>query len=275
MIDKKAKKILFDYYWSSGWKNQADRTIETNDLEHARANGFWFDPLTVTHNELVDWLIDLREELRPEDVGNAFLASLSTRRLDIRSALASYAYAKHFPAHKFPGTLSSLFSQEDEFCRVCGEYNIEKCRQDLNVLNFERHKWGGVRHAQPLYAWFDLERFKELPAIEPSDADLALMRQIIEIASSLRSDARPIVLAKALSGIIKSNDAERRTMIEILSISGVLQPKNEGGYFGAYTAYSDRRQTNEHTNDWSYPAIWWRGADGVNMSAVAYYFPDI
>jgi hypothetical protein len=73
--------------------------------------------------------------LSPAEVGEAFLASLSSGRLDLRSALGSFAVARYLPEHRFSGP---------GWCQVCHIY-VERDgtgdSQDLNVLNFERFKW--------------------------------------------------------------------------------------------------------------------------------------
>ena len=97
--DKKALQILLDTYWSPrGWKR--DKTIDAADFEHARQAGYMFDPITVTHDDIVGRLLAIRNRVSMEQVTDAFLASLSTRRLELRSALGSFSFAAHFPDHR-------------------------------------------------------------------------------------------------------------------------------------------------------------------------------
>ncbi len=276
MIDKRAKRILFDYFWKDGWREEGSSKPEAADIEYARSKGFWFDPVTVTHDQLVQDLKGLTGSLSAKTVGDAFLASLTSRRLDLRSALGSFAFAYSLPRHDISNSPCSVAKSGAVRCHICGHYTAPKPEpEDLNVLNFERHKWGGVRHGRLLYAWFDLSRFNSLGRIAPTEEDRAIMQNILEAAANLPDKARPIELAKSLSGLFKSNNAERRVLIEILSICGVLQPRNESGYFGEFTFEVDQRQPDEHKNDWNYPAVWWRGSDGVNATAVAHYFPEL
>ncbi len=52
-MDKKAKDILFDTYWTSnGWKNEENFKTESNDLEYAKVKGVMFDTLRVTNSEI-------------------------------------------------------------------------------------------------------------------------------------------------------------------------------------------------------------------------------
>jgi hypothetical protein len=146
----------------------------------------------------------------------------------------------------------------------------------LNVLNFERHKWGGVRRDDPVYSWFDLSLFRQETLLPQStSADRQTMRQILETARSMQPSATAGGLEKALAGTFTSSKAERRVLIEILAVCGVLQPMSKKGYFGEFTLSCEREHTGQHFNDWGYPAMWWRGSDGVNEAALAAYFPDL
>ena len=276
MIDQKALKILHDTYWDrkSGWKRT--RATPPEDFEYAKSKGAMFDPIAFSHDILVAELVAMRDQIAVKTVADAFIASLTTRRLDLRSALGSFAFASYFPVHALASSPRYRVQSGAERCEICGFYSFSPAEaQDLNVLNFERHKWGGVRNDDLVYAWFDLSEFNKSDPVEPTESDMSILRKILSIAAGLPSDARPGVLAKSISGLLKSNEAERRKLIEILSLCGVLQPSDHSGYFSEFTWSADRTHTSEHRNDWGYPARWWRGADGVNAAAVHAYFPNL
>src|SRR4051794_31777698 len=102
-MDQKALKILFSTYWTSaGWKaNTARSNIAPEDLAYAINAGYMFLPEQVTHDDVVRRVIAIRKTVTMHDASRAFLASLSTRRLDLRSALGTFAVARHFPAHTY------------------------------------------------------------------------------------------------------------------------------------------------------------------------------
>ncbi len=276
VFDKKARKILLDAHWRSGWLEAQTPGANADDVSYAKSKGYWFDNLITNHDDLALDLIRAKDEVTAKEVGDAFLASLSSRRLELRSALGSFAFAKHFPDHKLASSESCKVSSGATLCQVCGYFDFDEPQaEDLNILNFERHKWGGVRHDDVTYAWFDLSQFRREMQIQPTKEDADILRTILRISASLPDDARPSVLAKELGGVLKSNSAERRVLIEVLSMAGILHPRNRPGYFCEFTPAFQREHTGEHYNDWSYPAIWWRGSDGVNASAVATFFPDI
>jgi hypothetical protein len=269
-VDKRAFRILSDTYWSSaGWKEKP--TVPAADLAYAKSAGVMFDPIQVTHDQAADWAFLSRRRVSREGVVRGFLASLSSRRLELRSALGSFAVLRNFPSHKW-----SRSEQAERQCPACGVYDRTNGHsEDLNVLNFERFKWGGVRHEDPLYAAFDLELFHQMDVPQPTDGDFAILRQTIEIASSIPKTTRLAELAKALAPIVPSNNAERRTLIGILGLCGILQDPRKPGYYEGFPPYASRERTPWYKDDWPYPVQWWNGAHGVNRKVFEDWFPMI
>jgi hypothetical protein len=235
-----------------------------------------FDPVTVTHDDIVARLLTVRNRVSIEQVTDAFLASLSTRRLELRSALGSFSFAANFPDHRLLDQARGPLPSGRLQCRLCGLYGHSIAEQeDLNVLSFERWKWGGVRHVNPLYCWFDLTQFEKAKLAAPTQEDYSILARIVEIASGLSPKAKPNELEKRISKVIKSNGSERRVLIEILGHCGVLKPAGRCGFLQAFTSDELRDRPSDHTNDWQYPVIWWRGADGIDRDALNHLFPKI
>lgn len=263
MPDRRALKILFDTYWSpKGWKQEY--AISPEDFAYARAAGLMFDPAVITHESASARIRKVVRTLDPVRVGNAFLASLSTRRLELRSALGSYAIARHFPEHGY--------HELSHDCFICGWQRDLFPLVDLSVLSFERHKWGGVRHEQPEYIAFDLEQFALLPPVEPTGEDLEIMRSILSFARSSAPDGHVSDLEKRMMGAFKSNQAERKILLQILGYCGILQRDDYPGYFESFVYYDDRKTRPSY---WNYPVCWWRGMDGVCEKALKFYFPQL
>ncbi|HLG80257.1 MAG TPA: hypothetical protein VKY22_04515 [Bradyrhizobium sp.] len=275
MSGDKALQILLDTYWSpKGWKR--DNTISSADFEFARWAGYMFDPVIVTHDDIVARLLTIRNRVSIEQITDAFLASLSTRRLELRSALGSFSFAAHFPDHRLAEQARGQMPSGRLHCRLCGLYGHSAAEQeDLNVLSFERWKWGGVRHLDPLYCWFDLTQFEKASLVAPTQEDYSILARIVEIASSLPPQAKPNELEKRISKVVKSNGSERRVLIEILGYCGVLKPAGRFGFLQAFASNEHRDRPPDHTNDWKYPVIWWQGADGVDRDALNRLFPKI
>lgn len=264
--DKRALKILFDTYWSSkGWKRVPDTPLA--DLDYANEAGMMFPARRLSHNDAVQRVAELRALIQPLQVGAAFIASLSGNQLAQRSALGSYSVALNMPTHSFttrPGWNS--FS-----CSICGAYEL-KGEHDLNVLNFERHKWGGVRHADPYYIAFDLDRFISEPNDAPSELDKNLLNEVFEAVASLQADAKRSDLLQAVKPIVPGNESQRRAFIGILGFAGVISVPSHSGFLKEYTDFKDRRDTPWVKDDWPYPIRWWRGGDGIDRDAVDFWF---
>lgn len=87
MVDKKALKILFKRFWSSdGW---TDTYLTKKELDYAKAAGVMFEQRKLSHDKVIQQINTVISYLSLEDIASQFAASLSSRRLDLRSALAA------------------------------------------------------------------------------------------------------------------------------------------------------------------------------------------
>ncbi|MCM1026745.1 MAG: hypothetical protein NC432_09930 [Roseburia sp.] len=272
-MDKKAKKILFDTYWSGkGWRERAERYTSPEDFEYAKEKGVMFEPITISHDECVKRIVKLAETVTMDRVAKGFLCSLSTRRLDWRSAAGSYCIAGLFTEHEYAPVESGRFYEGNvpvhisHTCGICknlkygviGRENYKK--EDLNILNFERIKWGGVRRGDLLYTLFDLEQFTKEEIPEPVNDDIEIFKEILKTVESCNPGDYPGALRNRLANVslLKANKAERNVIIEILACIGVLTPKSR-----------NRPESSKH--DWTY-ATYWRGEDGYDKDIVEMYF---
>ena len=268
-IDNRALKILFASYWSSsGWKRQFDTAPA--DLAYAKAAGLMFDPVTISHQEAVEWATRSRDTVWKEQVVNFFLASLTSRRLDLRSALGSFAVSRNLRAHVW-----DRFNSPTHCCPVCGMYERLEKPEDLNVLNFERFKWGGVRHDNPIYIALDLQQVAKQPAPNPSSDDTRIMAAILNAARTMQGNSRLSDLVKKLASILPSNVPERRSLIGILGYCGILVDPSRESFFDSFPHFYARKDTSWQKDDWPYPVRWWQGSFGVAEKAAAYWFPSL
>ena len=267
-MDQKALKVLFSTYWSSaGWKPEKDRITTPADYLYARSAGVMFDPIRLSHEEIVRHAMDVRASIHAEAVADAFLASLSTRRLELRSALGSYAVLRHFPAHHH--------ETRRKKCQVCGEYHSPDEDEDLNILNFERYKWGGVRHSGPFYAAFDLEQFSKMARPRSGPEDLAIFREILASVEAVPSKTTAPKLEKYLPSSLKSNKNERDVLISILGFCGILRTPGHPSYTHEFVPSHKRLLPAHHFVDMPYPSCWWKGSDGMDRDALRSFFPSI
>jgi hypothetical protein len=205
--------------------------------------------------------------------------SLSTRQLQYRSALGSYYYALAIPEHE---------SETEDHCNFCdfkrmllppseqtqpgvpewlrvSYFGREIECSGYNVFNFERYKWGGVRHTQLEYALFDLEQFLLLPNVIPSEEDRDILRNILHTMEELFPNQKVSAYQKLITKkrILKSNAAEISILLNILGICGILSTHENPCYCERFVDRWDRVPI-EHNSNYDYPVNRWRKWDGVN-----------
>lgn len=269
MSDERAVKLLMKACWSSsGWKSRLD--LKPDELAYLRSVGFASDPRQLTHDQCVSWALGVLKQTSVERVRNAFVASLTSRRLEYRSALGSFAYLHRMPDHRFERTPGL----RPDLCSTCGLG--PKCsltQKDTVILNFERYKWGGVRHDDLDFMAFDLEMFARLPEVSPSAEDWQALRSILKAATDPVTGKSVGALKKAVRTLIKSNDAEADTLCHILSYAGLLAVDDHRGFDGQFIPFADRAD-NRPDSDQRYPLNCWKGP-GIQPSAVRYWFPEL
>jgi hypothetical protein len=241
-MDKKAKSILFKTYWSSkGWKSE--KITDPVDFEYAKSKGIMFDSVSFSINEVKTNLEILLKQIDKKKITNGFLSSLTNKRLDWRSAIASYVNAK------------LVLENKREFYRI---NNLDYENEDLNVLNFERIKWSGVRHSDLLYNYLDLKLFDQEIISKPTDLDIQVFRDILNCINDSKTGDYPGKLRDRLKDVMKGSKDQRHTIMEILGCCDILEPKSY-----------DRPTTGRH--DWAF-VEYWRGEDKYNESIVNDYF---
>jgi len=263
-MDREAKQILFKTYWSSsGWTENRD--INKEDFEYAKSKGLMFDPLQIDHENLCKSISEKINRIDKERIINGFVVSLSTRNLQFRSFLSSYAIARVIENHQYK-------SATNRFCAICGVYGKEIQTIDLNVLNFEKLKWGGVRLMHLEYVNFDLSQIEKVEFPRPNKDNLTLLKQLKELILCSENEDRPRQLEKRLAKLIKSNASEREVILNIFGICGILETENQKGFFENNIPMNERELRPVSKTDWSYPVDWWQGKFGINEKVWKYYF---
>lgn len=259
---KDGKKILFDQFWGAGrWKDFTKLNISEEDYEIAKQQGFMFDyPKSITHEEYLEQIRDVVGKISKESVANAFLYSLSTRKLEYRSVLGSYWYAISIPEHIY---------EKEYICPICQWFqwetnpNKEEIIDGYNSYNFERYKWGGIRYNAHSYALFDLEQFLKLEKHEHTEEDEKILHDILACVYELSPKNKAGALRDLISKkkIFKTNKQEISTILDALGVCGILSSKEFPCYYDDF--YHDR-DCEELTNDFLYPTNRWRASDGIN-----------
>lgn len=260
-------KILLDTFWSpSGWKPEPLRTLLPEDFAYAKSMGMMFDPVRLDHHQALNDLAGVIRKSDRRTVVDAFLASLSTRRLDWRSALGSYAVFQHLPLH--------MPADTNGRCGTCGLY-LDSIEEDLNLINFERHKWGGVRHDHGGYALLDLKLFLECDVPGPTQEDICIFKSIMSSIADAPPETTSASLQQHFAKAIKANKAERDIIIAILGFCGVLGTPAHPGFTDSFVPVNERALPDRRFVDMPYPACWWQARVGVNKARLNEYFGHV
>ncbi|HEY4146639.1 hypothetical protein [Pinirhizobacter sp.] len=267
IVDPRAMKILHNTFWSSaGWKRDSERVISADDLMYAKAKGVMFDPVYMDHDQAANTTCALVDRLDRRTVVDAFLSSLSTRRLDWRSVMGSYSVFQHFIPHEAQGSGKS--------CTLCGFY-FNGHEHDFNVLNFERMKWGGVRHRDLVYAVMDLSLFAEGPAPTPTTEDIMIFQELIGRIRSSAAMTTASTLHSRFPESLKANKSERDIIVAILGFCDVLANSTHPGFSDVFIPADNRPEPHRRFVDMPYPACWWNGEMGVNEDRLKEYFAHV
>lgn len=261
MLSRKLKKILTDIYWDSktGWVDSKTGQLKERRLPSAeklkllKEAGLYYQTETIGHDEVIKRFLAVRKKVAVGALTMRFLASLSSRDIEYRADLhAVLELPKVFEPHRFKGR---------ELCSVCG---IPEWREQDNTQTlFSRYKFGCACKYFLMDNVFLLERALHLAPVEPTREDIAIFIMILEMSSNLPPGAGPDDICLGLRGIIESNEQERRGLVEILGLLGILKP-------GDMSPEACARVPTR--SNWDEPVIYWQGSDGVNIDTVKLWF---
>lgn len=264
-------KSLFALYKGTRW---SELKVSEEELSVAKRQGYLFDyPNFESHSESLNRRHDLLSKIDPKDIANAFLFSLSTRKLEYRSALGSYYYLNAVPEHDFMKSHNETLAAAGVHCYLCGWYAWETIpiRQSIesgyNFYNWLRYKYGGspIGSMTINYALFDMERFLELPKVIPTEEDKRIFIEILSCVERLNSSDKAGKLRETITKakILKSNKDELSVLLGELGICGILAG-NDFPSYDIYFANEYERDPTEYRNDFAYPLNRWHAKDGIN-----------
>lgn len=266
--------------------------LSSEERAHLEDAGLLPDSRRMTHDQVVAWACQAVKDANMANITNAFLASLTSHRLELRSALGSYAVGRHLSPHRF-------FNINALACDICGIYGSglkyswlpihaarfvsvlraahHKDTYDLAKLSYARYTGGGIYESERTeYIAFDLTEFSKLPPCQPTGEDIQVFREILKTAESMPANANAKVLISKLRerAFFCANEEEYIGLLSTLGYCGILQSSEHPAFSREYVPRLYRDKALGYNNKYlTYPICTWRGSDGVNRNAVAHLFP--
>lgn len=262
---KTAQKESLKNWWE--W-NTYMQYITKEDFEYAKQHSVMFDRLYLNHDDMITSIRNAVAAIEIQDVVNAFVYSLSTRKLEYRSFLSSYCIARVLPEHSFT---KGAFPNEN-ICAVCGlqQHKTEE-PVEFNAIHYFKFN-DGCCFTGVIEVLFDMEQFSKFPKVKPVDEDYRILGELKKIIETAQPKDRIPQLKKSISKIIKSNDEERLGLADMLGVIGVLHDDKHFGYADNYVSYTEREERPVRFDDAAYPAGWWQGKFGVDEQKWNYWF---
>ena len=255
-------------------RGHSETTMPPPDLlaEAVAAGVMFTEPRVLDHDGWVRAARQTAAARTAREVGQAFLASLTSRRMDLRSALASYALAQHLPGHTYTERQGGVT------CAVCG---ISRNRdgtvdpEDLNLFSQIRFGGGGIP-GNIQYAAFDLEQFARAPRLEPTSDDLELGQQIIDYLRQVPPNTTAAQAARGLT-IVPGTRDQRDTLIESLGICGILHSPGHPSYADEFIPHwkAETDWPSQRFPFGCYPTWWWKAEGGISDSALRQFLPQL
>jgi hypothetical protein len=219
----------------------------------------------VTHDDAVERCFKAYNSIEKAQVVRHFVAGLANDRPDWRAGLSAYAMMLCMPDHKFRRS-------DAGFCAVCSaphEYQVFD-KTALNLLRF--HNGAITALKTPFEVSFYLEQEVKLEAASPDNDSWSTLHRLLEFISSSKPSG-PANLAKAIRAVpgIRVSLDQARGIVDTLGMCGILRTAEHPGYNERYTN-PGLAPSKRHASGWSYPVDFWTGEDGVDRSAVRYWF---
>lgn len=270
-VDARALHILFNTQWNmdgreASWVPYSE--VPPEDLEFAKSAGIMQDAWELDHRSFLAKIIKTRDQLDRQAVAAAFVRSLLTRRLDTRSTLGSYARVLQLQRHRFRE------EKGRDSCRECGL--TKQMKISVNHFTFRRIMWAGNIYQGNLeYALCDLAAFNE-SITELNREERGVLDEILTALRNLPGDAQLTNLEKSLAGLFPSNKGERQVTLEILGLCGILKPRVCPSLHETWIPPDEMPDpTHFFRKEWRSPVNCWTGEDGVNETAVEFWFGDL
>ncbi len=268
-MEEKAMKILKRY---KAYK----QTLTEEEMQYGIRQGVLFPPVKMSHEEVVEKVRKLADEILLEDTVRAFLHSLSTGKNQYRTALASLLYAKALPAHEL--VIYGKYEWKKR-CAYCGlkpsgdQGEVEIKNSDYQAYRYFPDGYQDICRAD--YVLFDLQQFQMLPKVDFVKEDIFILNRIFGLAEELAAGNKIIALQKLITAekVLHANKNEIYVILGVLAACGAFDTLEHKGYAGGFVRDQDKEFVYEY--DLFYPLNFWRGKHGISYNAVRNIFGKV
>lgn len=262
------KRMYAEATWNPNTGGMELAYPDPDTLAAAVERGVMFDDRRDQDHDA--WVRDAKSAVAgasASQVSEAFVASLGSRRLDLRSALASWVLADRLPVH-------TAVLAPTEVCGMCGTEE-DWLPVDLNAFSHGRFfgTWGPMQQ-NVAFACFDLEQFTRAPQLQVTGNDVALGRRVFQTLRGLPPETTASAAVASL-GFLPGNRSERELLLDVLGVCGILQTRDHPGHFEEFVPAALRELPERRFVDRAYPVCWWRASDGVNEEALSTLLPTL
>ncbi|KIQ16520.1 hypothetical protein RT99_20885 [Flavobacterium sp. MEB061] len=226
------------------------------------------------------WNIKLFEEYEKCDkkiIVDSFLASFSSNKRELRSALPVYAIMQTFPNHKFILRENQILARESP-CGICSTaygYPKELSEKSLEILYLCINEGGLIGHGlSNYYNYLHVFNSNEIKNAEVKDEDFRIFSEILDIIlNTEENDTLKKTVLKNIGKIkgLKITVEQRQVLLETLGYCSILETDKYKGLLEKYTNLSVAPRKT-HSSDWNYPVDFWLGKDGINKEAFKFWF---
>ena len=185
------------------------------------------------------------------------------------TTLHSTLFAHHVPDHAYQS------ARRLRACGICGFSEHEAASDHENWENIAAVRYSlyqGRLYGNLIGVYTDLEERMDLPAIAPTEEDIAVFRNLLQHLDQADEDMTPGLYEKSLtaSKLIKGNAGIRRDILQSLSLAGILPNSQIRLDPATWTAFEDITDPEMHLNntkgrsDMEMPWAAWEGKSGVD-----------
>lgn len=270
-MDRKAIKILTKYFFPLAYGGKEDGDQNTpNEMAYLHAQGIHPEStISVTHAKAVARLRKAVANADLRAVADAFIVGLDPDRCVHRAALRAYSIGMNFPAHSFQ---AHSRANPSPVCRTCGMNETRD--ESVAYLEMLRHRDGACGFNDgPFPAAYSLEMFNDSDMPRPTSTDFERLNGLLRIIKNADPDATANSLENEIRPVLNGNRFTRRYVLETLGYCSILETKDHNGYLAKWIPWIENVRPPNQNNEMDLPTAWWRGRDGINVTALRHFFP--